>query len=139
MMNPESLLNHFKTRLLELGIRGVTSESINTGGEAFRPAGNRLWFEIAVAPGERLSSIETQERRLLTVTVTAAFPPGIGVARGLAAATRVARLYVPHDPRRGAFPVGEYRFYAVDVFLGPIGAAHGAIRIPVTFRLLSVG
>lgn len=138
MIDPDILLAHFESRILELAIPGTGARSVNTGGEPFSPAGKELRFELAAAPDEAAMPTERTERRYWTVTVTVSFPPGIGLARGYAAACRIASLYVPFDPRRGGFAIGKSRFYADDVALQPCRGDAGAIRIPVRFRLLAV-
>ena len=138
MIDPETLLEHFESRLLSLAISGIGAASVNTGGEPFRHAGKGLWFEIAAEPAEEAGSTETLERRFWTVVVTAVFPPGIGLARGFAAARRVAELYVPFDPELGAFTLEGARFYTVRVTLEKSRFADGQIRLPVTFRFLAL-
>ena len=138
MIDPAILLAHFEARILELGISGAGARSVNTGGEPFSPAGKGIRFGVAAVPEEAAEPTERTERRYWTVTVTVSFPPGIGLARGYAAACRIASLYTPFDPQRGGFAIGPARFYADDVSLQPCRGETGAIRIPVRFRLLAV-
>ena len=138
MIDPAILLAHFEARILELGLAGVSARSVNTGGEPFNPAGKGIWFELAAVPEEAAMPTERIERRYWTVTVTVSFPPGIGMARGDAAACRIASIYVPFDPRRGAFAIGESRFYADDVTILPSRADPRAVRVPVRYRLLAI-
>ena len=137
MFNPHLLLNHFRARLAAPDAFGPGPCPVNPGNEPVRSAGKPVRFDIAAAPGDEIPFTEGTERRVWTVTLTAAAVPGTGLARLLDAAHRAAWLYAPFDSKRGAFRLGRTRFFVTGVTVGAPRFENGAARAAVTYSLIS--
>ncbi|MBR2694615.1 MAG: hypothetical protein IKE69_10425 [Thermoguttaceae bacterium] len=133
MFNPDHLLKLLKERLTEPEPVGAPPRAVNLGNGPFPRGGKPIRYDVAAAPGGELPFTETAERRVWHATVTVTAAPGTGLARLYDAARRVASLYTPFDPRRGAFRAGGARFYvtaaAIDAPRVESGEPRAAVRL----------
>lgn len=134
-MNHERILEYFASRVLALGVTGVTKEDIHLPNHKFERNDRDLWFEISVGEGEPLNWTEESDRRLITVNVITAVPTGSGTARLNAIAEKVSRIYLPAVPARAGFVIGENRFDVRRVTKYPADNSPEGTKINVRFVL----
>ena len=134
-MNHERILEHFASRVLALGVTGVTKSDIHLPNRKFERNDRDLWFEISVGEGEPLNWTEESDRRLITVNVITAVPTGSGTSRLNNIAEKVSRLYSPAVSGRAGFVIEDSRFDVRSVSKYPADNSTEGTKINVRFVL----
>lgn len=132
-MNHQRILEHFQTKVIGLGVNGITKDDVNLPNEKWERRDRKLWFEISVGESDPINYADEVDRRLISVNVVCAVPIGSGTQRLHNIAERVSRIYTPLYGERAGFRIGNNVFVVRRVSKYPAEQMTDGLKLNVRF------
>ena len=119
-MNHQRVFEHFKKKILDLGIKGISAADIQIPNEYFPRKDRNLFFEITLGEGEPENYTEEADLRNITVDIDVVAPAGATTQRLNAIVEKVRRFYSPKSSKKSGFRIDRDLFLCRKVVITPV-------------------